>query len=387
MKRPKIVPLPLVQSFARHWTLSLCRAAATVLALSLKSLLLGFVAPAAEAEATNATASPPQTAIVKVPHYALAQRYVLGGAEGWDYLGYEPVRRRLFVSRANHVQVIDADTGTLIGEIAGTDGAHGFAFVEPSKLGFITNGRADTITVFDLDSLRTVGTLPSGGPDPDSILYVPELGRLYVSNGHDNSVSAFDIATQRRIATLPVGGKPETLAAGGDGRVYVAVEDKSEIVAIDARRNTVLAHWPMPHCEEPSGLVIDPDSQRLFAVCANRHMVVIDARSGREVALVRIGLSPDAAAFDPLLKTIFSSNGDDGTLSVVHEDSPDHYSVRQTLPTQRGARTLTLDKDGHRLFLVSSKFGPAPAATASEPHPRASVVDGTFNVLVVAPAR
>jgi YVTN family beta-propeller protein len=355
--------------FARRLAWPAAAAAAFVATLSL---------PVADAQAATSPAS---------PRYALAGHYMLSGAEGWDYLGYEPARRRLFISRANHVQVIDADTGKLVGDIPNTDGVHGFAFVEQDKLGFITNGRANTITVFDLDTLKTTATLAAGGPDPDSILYVPELGRIYVSNGHDNSVSAFDVATQKLVATLPVGGKPETLSAGTDGRVYVAVEDKGEIAAIDGKQNTVIAHWPMSNCEEPSGLVIDPDSERLFAVCSNGHMAVVDAHSGRQVATVPIGAEPDSAAFDPLLKTVFSPNGKDGTLTVVHEDSPDHYSVRQTLATQRGARTVALDRDDHRLFLVSSKFGPAPAPTAAEPHPRPVVIDGTFNVLVVKPAQ
>jgi DNA-binding beta-propeller fold protein YncE len=315
--------------------------------------------------------------------YTLAQRYPLGGNERWDYLGYDSVRHRVFISRANHVQVVDSETGKQVGEIAGTDGVHGFAFVESRKLGFITNGRADTLTVFDLDSLKTVGTLPAGGHDPDSILYVPELERLYVSNGHDASVSAYEVATQALIATMPVGGKPETLAAGTNGRVYVAVEDKGEIAEIDGAMNKVLAHWSIAPCEEPSGLTSDPKSGRLFAVCGNRRMMVVDADSGRVIATVPIGEGPDAVAFDPSTNTVFSSNGEDGTLTVVHEDDPDHYSVRQTVATQSGARTLALDTGGHRVFLVSSQFEtPAHAASASQPG-RPAVRPGTFNLLLV----
>ena len=318
--------------------------------------------------------------------YVLAQRHRLAGNERWDYLAYDAKRNRLFISRANHVQVVDPDTGKQIGEIPDTDGVHGFAFVESRKLGFITNGRADTLTVFDLDSLKTLATLPAGGHDPDSILYVPELDRLYVSNGHDASVSAYEVATQKLIATMPVGGKPETLTAGRNGRVYVAVEDKGEIAEIDGAMNQVLGHWSIAPCEEPSGLTSDPKSGRLFAVCDNEHMMVVDAHSGRTVATVPIGAGPDAVAFDPSTNTVFSSNGEAGTLTIVHEDDPDHYTVQQTLATQTGARTLALDTGSHRVFLVSAQFAP-PAHPASDARPeRPAPRPGTFDMLVVKQA-
>jgi YVTN family beta-propeller protein len=320
--------------------------------------------------------------------YAVAQRYPLGGNERWDYLGYDSVRNRLFISRANHVQVVAPDTGKQIGEIADTDGVHGFAFVQARKLGFISNGRANTLTVFDLDTLKTLATLPSGGRDPDSILYVPELNRLFTSNGHDASVSVYDVATRKLVATLPVGGKPETLAAGAHGRVYVNVEDKGEIAEIDGTTNRVLAHWSIAPCEEPSGLASDPKHGRLYAVCDNERMMVVDDRSGRTIATVPIGAGPDAVAFDPSTNTIFSSNGKDGTLTIVHEDDPDHYTVRQTVATQVGARTLALDTSRRRVFLVSSQFDPlAPAASSASgtPPARPTVRPGTFNLLVVQP--
>jgi YVTN family beta-propeller protein len=314
--------------------------------------------------------------------FQVTKRYALGGNEGWDYVGYDAVRHHLFISRASHVQVMDADTGKLVGEIPNTDGVHGFAFVQDRKLGFITNGRADTVTVVDLNTLKTVDTIKAGGPDPDGILYVPKFKRLYTSNGHDKSVSAIDVATRKVVATMPVGGKPETLAAGRDGRLYVNVEDKGEIVEMDGKSNKVLAHWSIAPCEGPSGLAIDKKNERLFTVCANKRMMVIDARSGRQVAELPIGGHPDAAGFDPVLKTAFSSNGADGTLTVVHEDDPDHYTVLQNVPTQEGAKTMVLDRHAHRVYLVSSQFGPAPAATADNPHPRPSIVPNTFNVLV-----
>lgn len=315
--------------------------------------------------------------------FQVVERYTLGGSDRWDYLGFDEKRHHLFISRASHVQVFDTDAGKVIGDIPGTDGVHGFAFVQPRKLGFATNGRADTITVFDLDTLKVVDTIKAGGADPDAILYVPRLNRLFTSNGHAASVSAIDPATRKVVATMPVGGKPESLAAGKDGRVFVNIEDKGEIVALDGKSNRVLAHWPLASCDEPSGLAIDTRTQRLFTVCANQRMLVVDARNGRTVAQVPIGGHPDAAAFDPASRTIFSANGGDGTLTLIHEDAPDRYSVRENLPTETGARTLALDETAHRVFLVSSKFT-ATAPTADQPHPRPSVVPGTFSVLVAA---
>jgi YVTN family beta-propeller protein len=314
--------------------------------------------------------------------FEVTKRYTLGGTDRWDYVGYDSVRHHLFISRDNHVQVVDTGTGKQVGEIANTEGVHGFAFVQDRKLGFITNGHADTITVINLDTLKTVDTIKAGGPDPDGIMYAPQLKRIYTSNGHDASVSAIDVATRKVVATMPVGGKPESLAADSDGRIFVNVEDKGEIVAMDGKSNKVLAHWSIAPCEKPSGLAIDTKTERLFTVCSNKRMMVIDARSGRHVAELPIGGHPDAAAFDPVLKTAFSSNGGDGTLTVVHEDDADHYTVLQNVATEEGAKSMALDDATHRVYVVSSKFGPAPAATADNPHPRPSIVPDTFSVLV-----
>lgn len=314
--------------------------------------------------------------------FEVTRHYTLGGAERWDYVAYDAVRHHLFVSRDSHVQVIDTRTGKLFGEIENTDGVHGFAFVQDRKLGFITNGRANTITVINLDTLKVVDTIKAAGPDPDGILYVPSLKRVYVSNGHDKSVSAIDVETRKVVATTQVGGKPEALAADGRGHVFVNVEDKSEIAEIDASSAAVLAHWPLAPCEGPSGLAIDAANARLFTVCANQHMMVVDAASGHAVADLPIGGHPDSAAFDPALKLAFSSNGANGTLTVVHENDADHYSVVQNVRTLEGAKTMALDPQMHRVFLVSSKFDPAEAATAENPHPRPMVIPGTFQVLV-----
>lgn len=195
-------------------------------------------------------------------------------------------------------------------------------------------------------------------------------------------MSAIDVATRKVVATTLVGGKPEALAADGRGHLFVNVEDRNEIAEIDARSAEVLAHWPLAPCEKPSGLAIDASNERLFTVCANQHMMVVNAVSGHAVADLPIGGHPDSAAFDPALKLAFSSNGASGTLTVVHEDDANHYSVVQNVQTLEGAKTMALDPQTHRVYLVSSKSGPAEAATAQNPHPRPTVIPGTFEVLV-----
>jgi YVTN family beta-propeller protein len=342
----------------------------------LKSLLAGALAAMLVVTGTCAAAQDDHT------QFEITRHYGLSGADHWDYVAYDPVRHHLFISRDTHVQVVDTRTGKLSGEIENTDGVHGFAFVQDRKLGFITNGRANTITVINLDTLKVIDTIKAAGPDPDGILYVPALQRVFVSNGHDNSVSAIDVTSRKVVATMPVGGKPEALAADKHGHVFVNVEDKGEIVEMDGNAGAVLTHWSIAPCEEPTGLTIDTAQERLFTVCANQRMMVIDATSGRHVTEVPIGGHPDTAAFDPALKLAFSSNGADGTLTVVHEDDADHYTVVQNVQTLEGAKTMALDAKAHRVYLVSSKFGPAEAATVDNPHPRPAVIPGTFEVLV-----
>ena len=314
---------------------------------------------------------------------AVQAHFHLPGDTHWDYLAVDPVRHHLFVSRDTFVQVVDVDSGRLLATIPNMQGVHGFAFVQDRKLGFITNGRGNTLAVIDLDSLKTIGSIRAGGPDPDGILYVPQLDRIFVSNGHGESVSMVDPASRTIIATIAVGGKPEALAADDAGHVFVNIEDKGEIVEIDARQSQVLAHWSLAPCEEPSGLAIDVPNKRLFSTCSNRRMAVVDATNGHVVAQVPIGDHPDAAVFDPDLKIALSSNGDSGTLTVVHEDDPDHYTVLRNVKTMAGAKTMAFDAPNHRIYLASSRFGPVAKATALNPHPRPSIVPGSFEIEVV----
>jgi YVTN family beta-propeller protein len=299
------------------------------------------------------------------PHYALQQRWALGAPSRWDYIEIDPVRHRRFVTRGDRVQVLDAASGKVIGEIPDTAGVHGVALAQDLKLGFTSNGRANSVTVFDLDTLQVRQQIKVNGGNPDAILYEPGTHKLYTFNGKSADVSVFDAATGKPLATIPVGGKPEFAAFDGAGRVFVNIEDKAGIAVIDAHRDRLLAHWPLGGCEEPTGLAIDTAHARLFSVCANKVMAVTDSASGKAVARVAIGAHPDGAAYDRSSATVFASNGD-GTLSVVHQLDADRYAPAVAVATAKGARTLALDPATKRVFL--------PA-----------VVGQVFMVLVAAP--
>jgi uncharacterized protein (DUF885 family) len=315
--------------------------------------------------------------------YALQRQFTLGGAGGWDYLTADPGTGRLFISRGDRVLVVNVADGTLAATIANTAGVHGIALAHELGQGFTSNGRADTITVFDLASLKPTATIPVNGHNPDAILYDDASRHVYTFNGRSQDISIVDPAENRVLALLPAGGKPEFAAADGAGRIFYNIEDTGELGVIDSLAGRQLATWKLPGCEEPTGLALDRRHARLFSVCGNGILAVTDAVSGKPVAQVPIGHGPDAAAYDAERGLVFSSNGADGTLTVIHEDDPDHYQVLATVPTQKSARTMALDPQSHRVYLVAAEFGPAPAPTADQPHPRAPVLDGSFKLLVV----
>jgi YVTN family beta-propeller protein len=313
----------------------------------------------------------------------VTQRWNVGGAGGWDYLTLDSSGSRLFISRATRVDVIDTHTGKITGSIPNTNGVHGIALDEPGKRGYTSNGKADSVTVFDLDSLKTLKEGPVSGHNPDAILYEPVGKHVFTFNGRSKDVSVLDAADLKVIATLPVPDKPEFAADDGAGQIYVNIESEpGQMVVIDTHKLTVKATWPLPGCNSPSGLALDKGHHRLFSVCDDKVMVVTDAVSGKQIAKVKIGDGPDAVAYDAKRAQVFSSNGE-GTLSVVHQDSADKYSVLETVTTKRGARTLALDPSSGKVYLVTSDFGPAPAPTPETPHPRPVPVPDTFTVLVV----
>jgi YVTN family beta-propeller protein len=315
--------------------------------------------------------------------YALQRQYALGGPGGWDYLTLEPGTNRLFIARADRVMVMNTLDGSMLGTIPHTDGVHGVALAPDLGKGFASNGRGDSVTVFDLKTLATLGTIPVGGHNPDAIVYDQASRRLFTFNGRSRDISVIDPQTGSVVATIPAGGKPEFAQADGAGHIFFNIEDTAQISEIDTRAAARTATWSLPDCEEPTGLAFDVAHGRLFSTCGNRNLLVTDAATGRHVAKVPIGRGPDAAVFDADRGLVFSSNGEDGTLTVIHEDSPDHYSILVTVPTQKSARTLALDAGTHRLYTVAAEFGPAPAATAEQPHPRPVVIDGSFKVLVI----
>lgn len=316
------------------------------------------------------------------PAPAVAERFAPGGDTGWDYLSYDAAANRLFISRADHVQVIDGASGKAVGEIPGTDGVHGVALVPQLNKGFTSNGKANSVTVFELDSLKVRRQIALNGRKPDAIIYDPASRHVLAFNGHSNSLDTIDPAAESLLATLALPGRPEFAAADGQGRVYVNLEDKGQVTVIDSLAGKVLATWPLGACEEPSGLALDPLHHRLFSVCQNRKMVVLDSVSGKRLAEVPIGDGPDAAAYDPATGLIYSSN-EDGTLTVAREESPGRFRVVAKVATQKGARTLALDSAGRRIFLAAADFTPPPPATPEQPHPHPGIVPGSFRILVV----
>ncbi|HVN09166.1 MAG TPA: YncE family protein [Patescibacteria group bacterium] len=311
--------------------------------------------------------------------YHLKQKFPIGGDGFWDYLTFDSATRRLFISHATHVVVLDVDSGKVVGDIPDTPGVHGIALAPELGRGFVSNGRGNNVTIFDMKTLATIGHAPAG-QNPDAIIYDPASKRAFAMNGRSGDITAIDGASGSVAGTIPVGGKLEFAAADGHGRIYVNVEDKSEIAEIDSQKLAVMARWPLAPCEEPSGLAMDTANRRLFAGCHNKMMAVVDADTGKVIATPPIGEGVDANRFDPGTKFAFASCGE-GVLTVVHEDSPDKYSVVENVPTQRGARTMALDPKTHEVYLVTAEFGPRPEPTKENPHPRPTMVPNSFVVL------
>jgi len=315
------------------------------------------------------------------PTYAVTANAPLPGEGRWDLLTVDSARHHVFVSRGDRVQVLDAASGRIAGTLAGTDGVHGIVVVPALRRGYTTNGKPGTVTEFDLDSLQRLRDIPLTGKSPDAALFDAHSGRLFVFNAKSNNASVVDVQAGREIALIPFEGNPELAADDGAGHVFVNIEDKAQLDEIDTGTLKVTRQWALADCEEPSGLALDAAHARVFSVCQNQTMVVTDAVDGHQVARVPIGEGPDGAAFDPASQTVFSPNGRSGTLTVVHEDDPDHFSVVQTLPTQASARTIALDERSHRLYLPAAKFAAPVAGQTGRP----AMVPNSFSVLVVEP--
>jgi YVTN family beta-propeller protein len=313
----------------------------------------------------------------------VARRWTLGGAGGWDYLMLDPATHRLFISRATRVDVVDTRSGQIVGAVADTQGVHGIALAPDLHRGFTSNGRADSITVFDLESLKSIREVKLSAHNPDAILYEPSGKHVFTFNGKSKDVTVLDASTLAVVATLPVPDKPEFAVDDHAGEIFVNIESEpGQMVVIDSRTLAVKATWPLPGCNSPSGLAMDRAHRRLFSVCDDKVMAVTNADNGASVARVPIGEGPDAAAFDEKRGLVLSSNGE-GNLTFVRQESPDHYRILSTVRTQRGARTMALDSAGGKVYLVTADLAPTPAPTPEQPHPRPTPVPETFTVLVV----
>lgn len=307
--------------------------------------------------------------------YEVTKTIPIAGDEGWDYVAVDSDARRVYVSHGSHVVVLNADSYEVAGDIPDTQGVHGIAIASALGKGFTSNGRANTVTVFDLKTLKATGTVKTG-TNPDAIVYDAGSKRVFTMNGRSQDVTAINAEEGSVAGTFAVGGKPEFAVSDGKGSIYLNIEDKSELVRFDAQKLTITNRWPVAPCEEPSGLAMDTKSRRLFLGCSNKMMAVVNADTGKVVATPAIGNGVDANGFDPTTKYAFASTGD-GNLTVVHEDSADKFTVAENVPTKKSARTMALDLKTHKIFLPAAEFEtPAPGERRGKMKP------GTFVLLV-----
>jgi DNA-binding beta-propeller fold protein YncE len=311
--------------------------------------------------------------------YRVTHTYTLGGDGGWDYIVPDPAHHRLFIARQNRVMVVDEDSGTLLGEVTGIQGAHGTALVEAAGHGFATSGNDQSVVMFDLKTFKTLGRIPAA-EDADAILYDSASNRVFTLNGDAHSSTVIDPRAGTLITNIPLGGKPEYGVSAGDGKVYANLTDTSEVVEIDAKTATVARRWPTTPCAQPVAIAIDTAHHRLFSGCRSGVMAVSDYQVGKVVATVPIGKGVDGSGFDAASGNAFASNAD-GTLTVIHQDAADKYHVIENVETPQGARNMGLDPTNHRVFLVSAKFGPAPAGATGRV--RRPVLPGTFTLMTI----
>lgn len=313
-------------------------------------------------------------------HYHLVNKISVGGEGGWDALTVDSAAHRLYVSHATHVVVIDTSTDKVVGDIPNTNGVHGIAIAERFGRGFTSNGRDNTITIFDLKTLAPLGTVKTD-KNPDIIIFDPASRQVFCFNGGSNNATVIEAETGKVSGTIALGGKPEFAVSDGKGTVFVNLEDKSEVASIDVKKLVVTARWPIAPGEEPTGLAFDPKSKRLFIAGSNKKMIVMDAATGKVVADLPTGDGTDGMEFDPGTKLAFSPNGE-GTMTVVREDTKDKYSVVENVSTKVRARTMTIDLSTHKVYLPTAEFGPAPAPTTAQPRPRAPMLPNSFVILV-----
>jgi DNA-binding beta-propeller fold protein YncE len=331
-------------------------------------LFLMLCGPAAHAQTTAAAP------------YRLLHTITIGGEGGWDYLRVDPTSERLYVSHGTRVEVVDLKTRQLIGTIPDTPGVHGIEVVPGTNRGYITCGRTNTCVVFDVNTLKPIGAPIPTGPKPDALLYDAYSGRVFIFSNDGGKSTVLDAKTGTVVGTAELGGDVEEGVSDGHGTIFVNIENKSEIVAFDAKTLAVRHHYPLAPGQEPTGLAFDARTNRLFSGCANAKLVVTDSKTGRQIAVLPTAQGTDGAGFDPGTGNIITSNGS-GTFTVMHEAAPGKFSVIANVPTARGARTMSLNPRTGHLFTVTADYGSTPAPTADNPRPRPSIVPGTFRVL------
>ena len=309
--------------------------------------------------------------------YRVTHTYTLGGDGSWDYIVPDPPNHRLFVARQNRVMVIDEDSGMLLGEVTGIQGAHGTAIAEKTGHGFATSGNDQSVVMFDLKTFKALGRIPAA-EDADAIVYDPPSNRVFTLNGDAHSSTVIDAQAGTLVTNISLGGKPEYGASAGDGKVYANLTDTSEVVEIDAKSATVTRRWSTATCKQPVSMALDITHHRLFSGCRSGVMAVSDYQAGKVVATLPIGTGVDGAGYDAASGNAFASNAD-GTLTVIHQDSPDQYHVIENVQTPQGARNMGLDPTNHRVFIVSAKFGPAPQGGRG----RGPVLPGSFTLMTI----
>jgi YVTN family beta-propeller protein len=325
-------------------------------------------------------------ALARVPDggYHLLKKYDLGAAPGgkeyWDYITLDAATHRLYISHNTEVKIVDADNGSVVGSIPDLKRVHGIALVPDLGRGFISDGGADEAVVFDLKTLKVTNHIKTGG-NPDCIIYDPASKHVFTMNGKTNNSSVIDPSSLAVIATIPMGGRPEYAVADGKGMVYDNIEDKNEVVALDSRANVVKARWPIAPAAEATAIDMDVQHKRLFIGGRNKILAMMDADTGKVIQTFPIGSGVDTNTYEPETGLLFTAVRE-GVLHIFHEDSPDKFSVVETVKTEFGARNMALDPKTHKLFIDTADFGPAPAPTTEQPNPQPTPVSGTFRLLV-----
>jgi YVTN family beta-propeller protein len=315
--------------------------------------------------------------VVHADTYSVSNQFNVGGEGKWDYPSVDSASHRLYLSRGTHVMIVDTDSGKAVSDIPDTPGVHGIAIAGELGRGYISVGKSNQVKVFDLSTHQVVASIEVGSK-PDAILYDEKTHQVFAFNGHSDNVSVIDARTSSIVSTVALGGGPEFAEADGSGTIFVNIEDKNEVAALDARQHKITARWPLPGCEGPTGLALDVAHHRSFSVCANAKMTILDTSTGKAIATLPIGAHADAVVFDRDRQDAFSANGD-ATLTVVHEADANHFVVAQVVKTAPGARTIALDGTTHKMYLPSASFGPANGAKDEDDR----ILPGTFVVLVV----